>query len=75
MSGYCGTLGLGGWLVLVGFWVGFVALVLWAVGRLFPRVDPKADAEDLLAHRLATGEIDPQSYRRAREELLGAGRP
>jgi putative membrane protein len=74
MFGYCGSMGLGGWLLMVGFWVGVIALVLWAVSRLFPATDRRADAEDLLAHRLAAGEIDPQAYRAARDELAGADR-
>lgn len=74
MFGYCGSMGLSGWLLMVGFWGGLIALALWAVSRLFPATNRLADAEDLLAHRLATGEIDPQSYREARGELVGAGR-
>ena len=68
----CGA-GVSGWLLMVGFWVGIVAVVLWAVCRLFPATDRRRDAEDMLDHRLAAGEIDPDSYRQAREELVGAG--
>ncbi len=74
MFGYCGSMGLGGWLLMVGLWVGLLALVLWAVSRLFPATNQRRAAEDLLAHRLAAGEIDPQTYRRARDELAGADR-
>ncbi len=74
MFGYCGSMGLGGWLLMVGFWVGFVAVALWAVGRLFPSPDRRSDAEDLLARRLAEGEIDVQAYRQARDELIGTDR-
>jgi uncharacterized membrane protein len=74
MSGSCGSIGLSGWLLMVGFWAGFIALALWAVSRLFPAANRLADAQDLLAHRLATGDIDPESYRQARDELVGAVR-
>ena len=68
----CGA-GVSGWLLMVGFWVGLVAVVLWAVSRLFPAADRRRDVEDLLDHRLATGEIDTETYRRTRERLVGAG--
>jgi putative membrane protein len=69
----CGT-GFSGWLLMVGFWVGIVAVVLWAVSRLFPAADRRPDAEELLDHRFAAGEIDAEAYRLARDELVGAGR-
>lgn len=74
MFAYCSSMGAGGWLLMIGIWVGLVAVVVWAVSRLFPAADQRREAESLLARRLATGEIDPRSYRQAREELAGAGR-
>jgi putative membrane protein len=68
----CGA-GVSGWLLMVGFWVGIVAVVLWAVSRLFPTADRRRDAEDLLDRRLAAGEIDADTYRQTREQLVGGG--
>lgn len=39
-SGWCGGMGIAGWLLMIGFWGGFLALVLWAVTRLFPSGRP-----------------------------------
>lgn len=73
-GGYCGGMGLGGWLLMIGVWVALIAVVVWAVTRLFPTAPRRADAEELLDQRLATGEIDPGTYRTAGQELAGAGR-
>ena len=55
-SGYCGGMGVAGWLVMIAFWGGFIALVLWAVTRLFPTSDRGGEAVELLDRRLATGQ-------------------
>lgn len=73
-GGYCGGMGLGGWLLMIGFWVALIAVVVWAVTRLFPTGQRRQDAEELLDQRLATGEIDPQTYRTAGQEFAGAGK-
>jgi putative membrane protein len=74
-SGYCGGMGVAGWLVMIAFWGGFIALVLWAVTRLFPASDRGGEAVELLDRRLATGQIDAETYRQVRDELADAGRP
>jgi hypothetical protein len=35
-GGYCGGLGVSGWLLMIGFWAALLAVVVWAVTRLFP---------------------------------------
>jgi hypothetical protein len=35
-GGYCAGLGVGGWLLMIGFWGVLLAVVVWAVTRLFP---------------------------------------
>lgn len=35
-GGYCAGLGVGGWLLMIGFWGVLIAVVVWAVTRLFP---------------------------------------
>ena len=81
---YCGGMGPAGWLLMIGFWAAVIAVIVWAVTRLFPqestggrspaapqrRQDPQ---ELLLDQRLASGEIDPQAYIAARRELTGTG--
>ena len=74
-GGYCGGMGMAGWLVMIAFWGGFIALVLWAVTRLFPTSDRGGEAVELLDRRLATGQIDAETYRQVRDELADAGRP
>jgi putative membrane protein len=74
-GGYCGGMGVAGWLVMIAFWGGFIALVLWAVTRLFPASDRRGVAVELLDRRLATGQIDAETYRQVRDELADAGRP
>lgn len=73
-GGYCGGMGLGGWLLMIGGWATLVAVVVWAVARLFPTAQRRADTGELLDRRLATGEIDPGTYRAAGQEPVGAGR-
>ncbi|HET8661691.1 MAG TPA: hypothetical protein VFM55_22190 [Micromonosporaceae bacterium] len=33
---FCGAMGFAGWLFMLVFWAGLVALVVWGVARLFP---------------------------------------
>jgi putative membrane protein len=61
------------------FWAGLAALVVWAVRSLRPDRQsgvgrPTDRAEALLAERFARGEIDGEELVRSRE-LLRAGRP
>jgi uncharacterized membrane protein len=73
-GGYCGGMGIGGWLLMIGFWAVLVGLVVWAITRLFPSGDGRADSEQVLDRRLAAGDIDPQTYRQVHDELVNAGR-
>lgn len=71
----CSSMGLGGWLLMVGLWSLLLVAVVWAVSRIFPRSDPprfaeqRSQTDELLDHRLAAGEIDTDTYRRVRAEL------
>ncbi len=81
--GWCGGMGVGGWLFMGLLWGGFLAVVVWAVMRLFPRGRPGAgigetairgsgeDTASVLDRQLAAGEIDEETYRRVRGELTG----
>ncbi len=85
-SGWCGGMDVGGWLLMALLWGSFLAVVVWAVVRLFPgarsrpggpdepgRPGDGKNAGNLLDRRLAAGEIDEDTYRRLRGELTGAG--
>lgn len=65
---WCSGMGVGGWVLMIGFWVALLAVVVWAVTRLFPTTSK----DDVLDRRLAAGEIDPDAYREARSELSGS---
>lgn len=68
---WCSGMGVGGWVLMLGFWVALLAVIVWAVTRLFPTTS-KDDVLDVLDRRLAAGEIDPDAYRAARSELSGS---
>lgn len=70
MGAWCGEMGVGDWWWMVAFWAVVLAVVVWAVCRLFP-TQRTPTARDLLDHRLATGDLDPAAYRMLREELDG----
>ncbi len=62
--------GASGWLAMAVVWIGVVALVVWAVGRLFPgRSD--VDAGPILDARLAAREIDAETHRAIRGQTDG----
>lgn len=77
-TGWCGGMGVGGWLLMALLWGGFLAVVVWAVTRLFPRSRPGGSRPDAggdqdeasaLDRRLAAGEIDEDTYRQLRGDL------
>ncbi len=78
-SGWCGGMGVGGWLVMALLWGSLIAVVVWAVTRLFPASRSRPDepggpgdgesADSLLDRRLAAGDIDEDTYLRLRGEL------
>jgi putative membrane protein len=81
---YCGGMGPAGWLLMIGFWAAIIAVIVWAVTRLFPKASTgrrspaapqrRRDPQELLLdQRLASDEIDPQTYIAARRELTGTG--
>ena len=68
MGLWCTQMGAGDWLSMIVLWVAVVALIVWGVSRLFP-AQPAADAYAVLESRLASGQIDPETYRLIRSEL------
>ncbi|MFI7061731.1 hypothetical protein ACIBL3_12155 [Kribbella sp. NPDC050124] len=73
-SGWCSGMGAGGWVSMIGVWVAILGLVVWALTRIFPTDDPLRDAQRSLDRRLASGELDPETYRAMHDELTAAGR-
>lgn len=70
MGPWCTQMGVGGWVGMAVVWVALLALVLWGVSRLFPtRHVPSAG--EVLDARLASGDLDPATYRTLRDELDG----
>ncbi len=81
-SGWCGGMGIGGWLLMALLWGSFLAVIVWAVTRIFPGSRPRPDQAgapggespgSLLDRRLAAGEIDEDTYLRLRGELTPTG--
>lgn len=74
-----GSWGVGGWLVMglmmVAMWGIPIALLVWLIVRGFgsgqsqPRESRRPDAEETLAERFASGEIDEDEFTRRRELL------
>lgn len=75
-GGLCGGWGVDGLFLMVGFWLLIIAVVVWAINRLFPRSDRLAagDSGEDLDHRLAAGDIDPDAYRQLRADVGGTSR-
>jgi putative membrane protein len=70
-------MGTAGWFVMGAFWIALVVLVVWLVIRLLP--SDKGDREvatqsksalEMLDRRLASGEIDVDTYREVRATLV-----
>ena len=68
MGPWCTQMSVGSWFVMIALWVSVVAFIVWGVGRLFP-VPGAHGARALLDSRLASGEIDADSYRSLRAAL------
>ena len=70
-----GGFGFLGMLVPVLFLIGFIALVVWVITRIFPSGQQppakshEASAEETLRQRYARGEIDEDEYEKSREVL------
>jgi uncharacterized membrane protein len=81
--GWCGGMSVGGWLLMALLWGSFLAVIVWAIARLFPRgrsrtdeLDPPGDWESAgsaLDRHLAAGDIDEDTYLRLRTDLTRTG--
>lgn len=70
MAEWCGQTNAGGWVGTVAIWVLVVVVVVWAVSRLFT-VRDRRKPRAVLDARLASGQIDAETYRAIRTELDG----
>ena len=68
-------MGAGGWLLMALFWIALIALVVFAVVRLFPgRGEPepserREEPREILQRRLASGEIDVETFEQLSSKL------
>ena len=74
MNHWYDSMGAGGWLLMSVLWVALIALIVWAVANLFPRggrntSDLAERPEEILDRRLASGEIDADTYDTLRGKL------
>ena len=88
MNGWNGGMGAAGWLFMSLFWVLLLVVIIWAAAQLFPgrrdtlstatgpMLEPKAaeNPQQILDRRLASGEIDVETYEKLRETLAKPGR-
>lgn len=79
MDGSYGGMGGGWWILMIVFWIGLVGAIFWAGVRLFARPgtgDNSGGAGErpgeILERRLASGEIDAETYDALREKLRAA---
>lgn len=79
MNGWDNGMGAGGWVLMVFAWVALIALIVWAISRLFPSRSAgdsgepgTATADEILDRRLARGEISTDEYARLRDALISA---
>jgi putative membrane protein len=67
-----------GWFFMSLFWVLLIGVIVWAAAQLFPgRRDARAETQEeprkILDRRLASGEIDVETYEKLRRTLATSG--
>jgi putative membrane protein len=79
MMNWSGGMGAAGWVLMSVFWVILIAAIVWALAALFGRSDRSAGGvtiserpEEILDRRLASGEIDTETYEALRTKLRAA---
>lgn len=79
MMNWSGGMGAAGWVLMSVFWVILIAAIVWALAALFGRGDRSAGGvaiaerpEEILDRRLASGEIDAETYEALRTKLRAA---
>lgn len=78
MGWYGGGMGWGGWLAMGLFWLVLLGLIVWLVVQLLPGSSGRTtrstgeSALEILDRRLASGEIDLETWQAQRAALLAA---
>lgn len=79
MMNWSGGMGAAGWVMMSVLWVILIAAIVWAFAALFGRGDRSAGGaatserpEEILDRRLASGEIDADTYDALRTKLRAA---
>lgn len=78
MMNWSGGMGAGAWVFMSVLWVVLIAAIVWAMAALFGRTERSSGAsiadrpEEILDRRLASGEIDADTYDTLRTKLLAA---
>jgi putative membrane protein len=70
-------MGAAGWLLMALFWIALIALVVFALVRLLPARpepapeprEPREETREILRRRLASGEIDVDTYEQLSSKL------
>jgi putative membrane protein len=76
-DGFHSGMGAGGWVLMSLFWTALLAMLVWAITRTLPgrgnqarESPPSPDGPlEILDRRLASGEIDVQTYEQLRSTL------
>lgn len=72
-----GSWGGWGWMMLMPLvWIALIGVIVWAAVRVIQRGDratppARETPQEILDRRLASGEIDPDAYTKARAVLAG----
>ena len=78
MMNFSGGMGAAGWVLMPVIWVVLIAAIVWAIAALFGRNDRSnsvttaARPQEILDRRLASGEIDHDTYDTLRAKLQAA---
>ena len=72
-GGYCAGWGVAGWVLMIGLWGGLLAVVVWAVTRIFPSATRRDDPQDL-PDRPVVGDLDAGAYRQLHDENVRGSR-
>ena len=79
MNGWNGGMTWEGWFFMTLLWVLLLSVIVWAAAQLFPGRRDTRPAEtteeprQILDRRLASGEIDVDTYEKLRQTLGAAG--
>lgn len=78
MNGWNGGMTWEGWFFMSLFWVLLIGVIVFAAAQLFPgrretRTETQDEPRTILDRRLASGEIDVETYEQLRRTLGPAG--